>query len=206
MYWENPQVSAPDPNVPAANAYHAHNMRLPIEEFLMDIHPVTTAEYAAYLRETGYTPVDTYNWLKNWGGQRCGTPTASPPLRPWSLFCRQIASLLLTDSLHFHLNDRAAACRDRTPPASIARKPVTYIGYKEAQAYCAHRNKRLPHDWEFQYAGQGSDGRIFPWGNQNCSACFPKQVVGTKIPGAPDVGAFSPKGDSPFGVADMVGG
>ena len=49
MYWENPQVSAPDPNVPSANAYHAHNMRLPIEEFLMDIHPVTTAEYAAYL-------------------------------------------------------------------------------------------------------------------------------------------------------------
>ena len=81
MYSEKPQVSAPDPNVPAANAYHAHNMRLPIEEFLMDIHPVTTAEYAAYLRETGYTPVDTYTWLKNWGGQSCGTPTASPPLR-----------------------------------------------------------------------------------------------------------------------------
>ena len=82
MYWENPQVSAPDPNVPAANAYHAHNMRLPIEEFLMDIHPVTTAEYAAYLRETGYTPVDKYNFLKNWGGERCDTPTTLPLVSP----------------------------------------------------------------------------------------------------------------------------
>lgn len=27
----------------------------------------------------------------------------------------------------------------------------------------------------------------------------------TQIPGAPDVGSCSPQGDSPFGVADMVG-
>eukprot|EP01052_Picozoa_sp_SAG31_P029116 SAG31_NODE_2870_length_4974_cov_1.507282_2_plen_117_part_00 len=31
------------------------------------------------------------------------------------------------------------------------------------------------------------------------------QVLATHIPGAPEVGTFSPQGDSPFGVADMVG-
>eukprot|EP01052_Picozoa_sp_SAG31_P029115 SAG31_NODE_2870_length_4974_cov_1.507282_1_plen_65_part_00 len=62
------------------------------------------------------------------------------------------------------------------PPSSIEKQPVTYIGYKEAQAYCLHVGKRLPHDWEWQYAGQGLDGRVYPWGNLNCSSCFPKQV------------------------------
>ena len=42
----------------------------------------------------------------------------------------------------------------RLPPPRIANKPVTYVGFKEAKAYCEHVGKRLPHDWEFQYAGQ----------------------------------------------------
>jgi formylglycine-generating enzyme required for sulfatase activity len=162
LYWENPQVTSKDPNSPAANAFKAHSMRLPIEGFLMDKYPVTTAEYGVYLSSSQYRPVDGYNFLRNWNGSRL-------------------------------------------PPPSIARKPVTYVGFKEAEAYCHHAGKRLPHDWEFQYAGQGLDGRTFPWGNDNCSECTPKQVTATQIPGAPDVGSRSPQGDSPFGVADMVG-
>ena len=162
LYWENPQVTSADPNSPAANAFKTHSMRLPIEGFWMDKHPVTTAEYGAYLSSSQYRPVDSYNFLHNWNGSR-------------------------------------------TPPRSIAKKPVTYLGYKEAEAYCRSQQKRLPHDWEFQYAGQGLDGRRFPWGDRNCSECTPSQVIATEIPGAPDVGSCSPQGDSPFGVADMVG-
>lgn len=66
LYWENPQVTAPDPNIPAANAYHTHSMKLPIESFFMDKHPVTCAEYGNYLAASNYTPVDPYNYLLNW--------------------------------------------------------------------------------------------------------------------------------------------
>ena len=162
LYWENPQVTSKNPNLPAANAWKVHSMRLPIEGFLMDKHPVTTAEYGAYLTSSQYSPVDSYNFLLNWNGSR-------------------------------------------SPPPSIAKKPVTYVGYKEAEAFCKASGKRLPHDWEFQYAGQGLDGRKWPWGSHNCSTCAPKQVTATQIPEAPDVGSCSPQGDSPFGVSDMVG-
>jgi iron(II)-dependent oxidoreductase len=70
LYWENPQVTSPDPDSPAANAWKLHSMRLPVEGFLMDRHPVTTAEYGAYLRSSQYTPLDAYNFLLNWNGSR----------------------------------------------------------------------------------------------------------------------------------------
>jgi len=93
----------------------------------------------------------------------------------------------------------------RRPPTALAKKPVTHVGYKEAELFCQHLGKRLPHDWEFQRAGQNQTSQPWPWGSKNCTSCFPKQVISSQVPPHPDVGAFSPQGDSPFGVADMVG-
>merc|ERR1712151_501838 len=50
------------------------------------------------------------------------------------------------------------------PPAAIADLPVTYVSLNEARAYCSWAGGRLPHSWEWQYAAQGMDGRLFPWG------------------------------------------
>ena len=94
-------------------------------------------------------------------------------------------------------------------PDNLANRAVTYVSQNEARLFCAWANKRLPQEWEWQYAAQGptngSSSRNFPWGNGNCTDCTPAMVVGKKAPLSPVVGQHSPQGSSPFGMQDIVG-
>eukprot|EP01084_Bolivina_argentea_P290186 498394_1 len=93
-----------------------------------------------------------------------------------------------------------------TIPTGYDNKPVTYVSLNEARLFCAANGKRLPHSYEWQYAGQGNTSNIYPWGNtQGMGINFPKTQHGRTIPGPADVDEFSPKSDSVFGVADMIG-
>ncbi|MCL5006144.1 MAG: formylglycine-generating enzyme family protein [Acidobacteria bacterium] len=94
--------------------------------------------------------------------------------------------------------------KDGTYPEGWGNKPVTWVSLKDARAYAAWAGKRLPHEWEWQYAAQGTDGRIYPWGNKWDPAAVPKLDTRRDLPPPADVDAH-PKGASPFGVMDMVG-
>ena len=89
-------------------------------------------------------------------------------------------------------------------PPGWDNRPVTWVSIEDARAYAAWAGKRLPHEWEWQYAGQGLDGRMYPWGGAWCAECAPAQEHGHDLPGPAPVDAF-PKGASPFGVMDMTG-
>jgi formylglycine-generating enzyme required for sulfatase activity/inosine-uridine nucleoside N-ribohydrolase len=91
-----------------------------------------------------------------------------------------------------------------TYPEGWGNKPVTWVALEDARAYAAWAGKRLPHEWEWQYAAQGTDGRPYPWGGESDPEAVPDTADGRELPPPADVDAH-PKGASPFGVHDTVG-
>jgi formylglycine-generating enzyme required for sulfatase activity len=94
--------------------------------------------------------------------------------------------------------------KDGAFPASWGKKPVTWVSFEDARAYAKWAGKRLPHEWEWQYAAQGQDNRVYPWGDSWNPAAVPvaekeRQIV------PPDDSDAHPAGASLFGVMDLVG-
>ena len=90
------------------------------------------------------------------------------------------------------------------PPTGWADKPVTWVSLCDARAYAKWAGKRLPREWEWQYAAQGLDGRLYPWGNSWDAQAVPAPDRNRTMRPPADVGAH-PRGASPFGVQDLVG-
>jgi formylglycine-generating enzyme required for sulfatase activity len=90
------------------------------------------------------------------------------------------------------------------PRLGWEKKPVTWVSLEDARAYAKWAGKRLPHEWEWQYAAQGTDGRRYPWGNEWNADAAPTASLGREMPAPADVVAH-PLGASPFGVLDLVG-
>jgi formylglycine-generating enzyme required for sulfatase activity len=111
------------------------------------------------------------------------------------------------DATHYVPKDAINFLRDwknGVYPTGWANRPVTWVSLEDARAYAAWAGKRLPHEWEWQLAAQGTDGRAFPWGQVWISANVPLVSTNRTMPGPDPVDAH-PTGASPYGVMDMVG-
>ncbi len=105
----------------------------------------------------------------------------------------------------------------RVPVSQVepkAHHPVTQISWNDAHAFCLWLSKlkglwiRLPSEAEWEKAARGpspssGDARAWAWGDEPPS----KEHANLDSPDktTTPVGAYSPRGDSPYGCADMTG-
>jgi formylglycine-generating enzyme required for sulfatase activity len=97
----------------------------------------------------------------------------------------------------------------RSPPRGRDDFPVVNVTWQDARAYCrwlsevTGKSYRLPTEPEWEKAARGTDGQIYPWGNDwDAERCNSLETNGEEK--TTPVGAF-PAGGSPYGVLDMIG-
>jgi formylglycine-generating enzyme required for sulfatase activity len=101
--------------------------------------------------------------------------------------------------------------KDGKPPRGKRDYPVVWVSWHDALAYCrwlsevTGKRYRLPSEAEWEKAARGTDGRIYPWGNQwDAKRCNIASESGGGQGKVISVGAY-PEGASPYGVLDMAG-
>jgi formylglycine-generating enzyme required for sulfatase activity len=97
---------------------------------------------------------------------------------------------------------------DGPPPRGEENHPVVGVSWSDAKDYCdwlsevTGRGYGLPSEAEWEKGARGTDGRIYPWGDQwdatRCSAERGDQVDATSVDA-------HPAGASPYGLLDMAG-
>lgn len=176
-------------------------------------HPVTNAQFAEFVANTGYVTV------------------AERPLDP-ALYPGVAQADLLPGALVFRPSTGPVDLRDWRqwwdwspgacwshpfgPQSSVADRPdhpVVQIAYPDAQAYARWAGRRLPTEAEWEYAARGGRSGVYAWGDEvapggvlmanTWQGRFPYRNDGALgWTGTSPVGTFPP---NEFGLLDMIG-
>jgi serine/threonine-protein kinase len=85
--------------------------------------------------------------------------------------------------------------------------PVTDVSWYDARKFCTWIDPkgRLPTEAEWEKAARGTEGRIYPWGNElDCDHANYYDGTRSCVGHTKPVGSYE-KGKSPYGVYDMIG-
>lgn len=156
-------------------------------------YPITNAQYAKFMEAGGY---QQRQWWTDagWDAKLQGLTL------DWSTGAGVATDTPWTEPRFW--ND---------PAWNGSEQPVVGVSWYEAMAFCqwlsqaTGTNIALPTEDQWQYAAQGDDERKYPWGNEwDCTRCN-NSVKPCESTGTTPVRQYEGRGDSPFGVVDMVG-
>ena len=168
-------------------------LSIPTETYWISKYPITNAQFAKFIEAGGY---HERRWWTDAGWEA--------KTKGWELDNR--------------LSEWVETNKAWTEPRywndskwNGAEQPVVGVSWHEAVAFCLWLSEEtgekimLPTEAQWQYAAQGDDGRVYPWGNEWDASRCNHYVGGDGIGRTTPVTYYQGKGESPFGVADMVG-
>lgn len=186
-----------------------------IASFLMDQTEVTNAEFAAFVKATGYVttaekdftlPMNTGSGLRDstiLAGSLVFQPTEGPvPLDDFSQWWQWTTG--------------AYWAAPEGPGSDIKSRmdhPVVHVSFSDASAYAQWAGKRLPTEDEWEWAAKGGQNHRFAWGNEPAGSAYDKanfwqgffpfdNRLDDGYYGTSPVNTF-PK--NPYGLSDMAG-
>jgi sulfatase modifying factor 1 len=204
----------------AEDEYPKH--KVIVSGFWIDATEVTNAEFARFVKATGY--VTTAEKKPDWNELKKQLPPGTP---------KPDDKLLVPASLVFSSPKQAVDLNDygqwwswqvgadwrhpHGPGSNIVGKnnyPVVQVSWYDAQAYCKWAGKRLPTEAEWEWAARGGlTDNVYPWGNEPVDSGKPKantwqgsfpykNLLTDKFYFAAPVKSFKANG---YGLYDMAG-
>lgn len=125
-------------------------------------------------------------------------PAHSVTVRPFFIDKREVTCAEYAEFVSATGHRAPPGWKGGSCPRGALLKPVTDVEWKDAGDYCAREGKRLPGEAEWEFAARGTDGRLYPWGND-----WRRGMANVAGAGLADVMEW--KGVSPFGLFDMAG-
>ncbi|SMC75368.1 formylglycine-generating enzyme family protein [Cellulophaga tyrosinoxydans] len=193
-----------------------------VDGFFMDITEVTNAQFAKFVKETGYITIAerAIDWQEMKNQLPEGTPKPHDSiLQPGALVFKKTKNTvpnLYDFSQWWEWKIGANWKHPNGPKSNIVGKdndPVVQVAYEDALAYCQWAGKRLPTEAEWERAARGNNNKaIYFWGDDATNLSkkantwegeFP--VKNSKLDGFENRAPVKSYPANDFGLFDMAG-